>query len=130
MSEATQDIFSDADLIFSYTRKQAIEDGVLVELSSPVCREHYKYPIAGTAAVWAIIDRAVKNPRTFNSLDGVLHDILWMSRACKRTVDPTTVLFQVLINGAGRQKKFTFKMVCGPSDDGSPCLTLMLPEED
>lgn len=126
------DLWTDAVVVFSYTRTrtQALVDGVLVALDYPVAKEHYKQPVACTAAVWAIIDRAVKNPRCFNSLDGVLHDIFWMSRMCKRMVDESTALFQVLINGAGRQKKFTFKLVCGPADDGSPCLTLMLPEED
>lgn len=47
----------DAKLIYSYTRAQAIEDGVLVDLTAialDVCREHYKYPIACTSAVWRL----------------------------------------------------------------------------
>ena len=82
--------WENADVIHSYSRAQAIEDGVLVDLSalSPVCREHYKFPVACTAAVWAIVDKAVKNKKCYNDLNGVLHDILWMSKACKRVVNP------------------------------------------
>lgn len=135
MSNANEKGFwDDAEIISSYSRAQAIEDGVLVDLSAiapAVCRESgYKFPIACTAAVWAIVDKAVKNKRAYNDLNGVLWDILWMSKACKRQIDSTTSLFQVLINGAGRQKKFTFKMMIGPGDDSSPVFTILFPEED
>jgi len=117
-----------------YTRAQAIADGVLVDLSAlapDVCAQHYKYPVACTAAVWAIVDAAVKHPRWMNDLKGVVHDLLWMSRARPvQRMGPSQVLFEVIVRGAGRQSVFTFKMVCGPGDDASPVMTLMLPEED
>jgi hypothetical protein len=127
--------WDDADLISVYTRAQAIEDGVLVDATisdlAEVSRQHYKYPIAMTSEVFTIMQRSVKNRRYCNDYRGVWHDILWMS---KRNVisrpDPTTVLFTVKITGAGRRQLYTFKMVCGPGDDSSPVLTLMLPEQD
>ena len=117
-----------------YTRAQAIADGVLVDLSAlapDVCAQHYKHPLACTAAVWAVIDAAVKHPRWMNDLNGVVHDVLWMSheRPVQR-MGPSTVLFEVIIKGAGLQSVFTFKLACGPGDDASPVMTLMLPEED
>lgn len=130
MTTANEDFWADADVLSTYTRAQAVEDGVLVALPADLpATRLYKYPVACTAAVWAIIDKAVKNPRCFNSLDGVVYDILFMSTARRKMLDPTTALFQVIIAGAGRQRNFTFKMVCGPADDGSPCMTLMLPDE-
>ena len=122
------------EVISSYTRAQAIKDGVLVDLSAKVpalCREHYKWPIACTAAVWSIIESAVSNKRHCNDLEGVIHDILWMSRKCAWYFpDDTTANFRVTITGAGRQRLFTFKMVCGPGDTSEPVLTLMLEGED
>lgn len=122
------------EVIYSYSRAQAIEDGVLVDLMQDkmldVCRQHYKYPIACTAAVWNIIERAVSNPRAHNDFAGVVHDMLWMSRMMKRRVDNSTVIFRVKIVGAGAKKLFDFKMVCGAGDDAEPVLTIMLPEED
>lgn len=120
--------------ISTYSRAQAIEDGVLVDLMQdtmlPVAKQHYKYPIACTAAVFAIMQKAVENKRCFNDYAGVLHDMLWMSKVHFRAISDTTRIFRVKIVGAGRTKLFDFKMVCGPNDDMSPCLTIMLPEED
>lgn len=127
-----QEIFGEP--ISVYTRAQALEDGVLVDLMqdkmAEVARQHYKYPIACTAAVWEIIDKAVKNPKWCNDYAGVLHDMLWMSRVYKRQLSETTVIFRVKIVGAGQKQLYDFKMVCGPSDDGSPCMTIMCSDED
>ena len=52
------------DLIFSYTRKQAIEDGVLVDLTSkfPKDTRLFKYPVACTSAIWSIVPMPVRKP--------------------------------------------------------------------
>lgn len=116
-----------------YTRAQAIADGVLVDLSAilpDVCRQHYKYPIACTAAVWAIIDAAVRSKHHMNSVAGIVHDILWMSRVYRRQLSPDTVITRVAITGAGRKKVYGFKLVAGPGDDAGPVITIMLPGED
>ena len=120
--------------ISTYTRAQAIEDGVLVDLMqgemAAVARQHYKHPIACTSAVFSIMQRAVENKRYGNSYPGILHDMLWMSRVMKRQVDPSTVIFRVLIAGAGRQKNYDFRLTVGPGDQGEPVITITLPSED
>lgn len=126
--------FEGFEVISSYSRKQAIEDGVLVDLMqdkmAEVARQHYKYPIACTAAVWNIMQKAVENKRCCNDYAGVLHDMLWMSRVYKRHIDESTVIFRVMINGAGRKKVYDFKMVVGPGDDMEPVITIMQTDED
>lgn len=121
-------------VIFSYTRAQAIEDGVLVDMMqdklAEVCRQHYKHPVAVTAAVFDIMQRAVENKRWCNDYAGILHDMLWMSRVHRRMLDESTALFQVIITGAGRQRVFEFKLNVGPGDQGEPVITIMLPHED
>jgi hypothetical protein len=98
------------DVISSYSRAQAIDDGVLIDLmqdeqTAKLCREHYKFPIACTAALWQLVQQAISNPKYGNDLLGVLHDILWMSRRNKKAVsnDGCTWLFQVLISGTGNE---------------------------
>ncbi len=119
------------EVIHAYTRAQALEDGVLVDVSQfPVTREHYKFPVAFTTAVWAIVDKAHKNTNTVSSYEGILHDMFMMSKMCFKELDESTRLFQVLISGAGRQKKFMFKIVVGPGDHGEPVITVMLADED
>lgn len=128
-----QDLFG--DVIYSYTRAQAIEDGVLVEVTgelAKIARQHYKYPFAMTAEVHSIIQQAVDNPKTCNDYNGVWADIIWMSR-CNVLNRPNnrTILFSVLITGTDKEDDvYKFKLVCVPSDDASPCMTLMLPEQD
>jgi hypothetical protein len=129
IGNSMEDVFG--PVIYKYTRAQAIEDGALVDLSQiTVCKEHYKYPIAVTSEVWGIIDRAVRNKKHCNDYNGVLHDVLFMSRTYNKKIDESTRLFKVKITGAGRQSVFEFKMVCGPNDDMTPCMTIMMPYED
>lgn len=120
--------------IHTYTRAQAIEDGVLVDLMqdamTSVCRQHYKFPIACTSAVFEVMRKAVENPRYCNDYAGVLHDMLWMSKVMKRQIDESTVIFRVIIAGAGRQRNFDFKLVVGPGDQGEPVITIMEPGEN
>ena len=121
------------NVISSYTRLQAIEDGVLVSGNdgdlADVSRQHFKYPIAMTSAVFEIMQKAVENPRWCNDYAGIWHDMLWMSKVMGRQVDASTRLFKVIIRGAGRQQYHTFKIVCGPGDNAEPVLTVMLPHE-
>lgn len=50
--------------IHSYSRADAINDGFLVDLMqdamTSVCRQHYKFPIACTSAVFEIMQKAVE----------------------------------------------------------------------
>jgi len=121
--------WDDAPVISCYTRTQAIEDGVLVDLSEiapKICREHFKTPIACTNTVWGLVEDAIKAEGSCASIDGVLHDIFWMSKAMARELDPTTRLFKVIIHG----EEVELKVVCGPGDTPEPVLTFMLKGED
>jgi len=54
MSEETSKGFwDDAEIIYAYTRAQAIEDGELVDLSETAREAGIKFPVAVTRAVWA-----------------------------------------------------------------------------
>lgn len=126
-------MYSDFDVIYTYTRKQALADGVLVDLSRlfpEQCRQLFKFPVACTDSIWAIVEATgVEDPQA------IIWDILYMSQKgiCKR-IDDTQHLFKVIITGKGggfgRIKKHTFKAVCHPGDDAEPVITFMLPEED
>lgn len=126
--------FADFELIHSYTRKQAIADGVLVDLMQnemlDVCRQHYKHPIACTLPVFEIMRKAVENKRYCNDYAGILHDMLYLSRVHYQFHGHTARLFKVIIKGAGRKSLYTFKLVCHPGDNAEPVMTIMLPDED
>lgn len=120
--------------IHTYTRAQAIEDGVLVDLMQDamagVARQHYKHPIACTSAVFEVMRKAVENKRCCNDYAGILHDMLWMSRCMGRKISDSAVMFRVIVQGAGRSKYHDFKLVIGPGDQCEPVITIMLPHED
>ena len=118
-----------AEVIYSYTRAQAIEDGVLVDLTGlyPGDTRLYKYPVACTSAVWGLIERACQ--KTGENPGVYVWDLCFMSINCKvREIDHSTVLFKVGIPIGG--KEHTLKIACGPGDDGKPVMTVMLPHED
>lgn len=121
------------EVIHRYTRAQAIEDGYLVDLMQDemesVCRQHYRHPVACTIAVFEVMRKAVDNPRYCNSYAGILHDMLWMSRS-GRKLNASTVLFTVIIAGAGRSRYHQFRLEISPGDQGEPVITISLPAED
>ncbi len=123
------------NVVSTYTREQAIEDGVLVDATigdfAEVSRQHFRYPIAMTAEVFGLIERAVNHPRWLNDFKGVWHDILHMSKlGIVSRIDPTQHLFRVIITGTGRKRNHTLKIVCHPGDQGEPVMTVMMPHED
>jgi hypothetical protein len=123
---ACNDFWKDAELISSYSREQAVADGVLVDLLALTSPGVCKRPTYCTSSVWEIVDKAVKNPRWLNDLNGVIHDLNWMATCYDRQGTWGTWLFLVIIKGAGRKSKFTFRA----TRDIDGAITYMLPEED
>jgi hypothetical protein len=114
------------EVIYSYSRAQAIEDGVLVDLSNvDSIRQHWKHPFACTSAVWAIIEEALT--KEGQDLAGICHDISTMAKlALRGGREGDRVLFTVIITG----RKHSLKLHIGPGDTAAPVLTLMLLNED
>jgi hypothetical protein len=113
--------------IYSYTRKQAITDGVLTDLSgAEAVRQHWRYPLACTSTVWGAIETAISDENC--DLNGILHDISVLAKLPIRngTVSDDTVHFTVKIGKATCKLKFHL----GPGDDYEPVLTLMFASED
>lgn len=136
-----KDIFG--EVISSYGRAQAIEDGVLVDVSEMAKQAGIKHSVALTTAVY---DEYVSVPKAMEGLQdesGRLWDVLWMYSWAVRSgmIKGSQGLFEVSFlmwdskevdeeRLAAGQKTVTLKAVCGPNDDGSPCITIMLPDED
>jgi len=114
------------EMIYSYSRARAIEDGVLVDLSHvESIRQHWKHPFACTSAVWRIIEEALQRPDQDSC--GICHDISMMGKLAIRSAsDADQILFTVIITG----KKHAMRLHIGPGDTPAAVLTLMLPYED
>jgi hypothetical protein len=114
------------ETIYSYSRAQAIDDGVLVDLSNvDSIRQHWKHPFACTSAVWMIVEEALT--KEGQDLAGICHDISIMAKlALRGGREGDQVLFTVIIT----RRKHQLKLHIGPGDTAAPVLTLMLPNED
>lgn len=121
-------------LIFSYTRAQAIADGVLHDVTEVAKQAGFKIPIAVSAAVWS---EYVRVPDGVLAQDeaGRLWDVVSMLRfgIGRAKGEGPELLFQLHVrndNSGGEPPLVTLKAVCGPNDDGTPCITVLLPDED
>jgi len=124
-------MFQDADVIYSYTREQAIDDGVLVNVSETAKEAGIKYPTAVTRAVWCeIIEPDEKAKEHGESIAGRLWDVLFMFSMAARRSSGDIIQYRMLATKDGRQHTRTLKAVCSPGDTQAPVITIMLPDED
>jgi hypothetical protein len=127
------DFWANAEVISSYSRAQAIEDGVLVDVSTVAAETGLRFPVALTRAVW---DRYVEVPKGVHCQDesGRLWDIVFMLRHAIRTGNGgDTILYRVHVRNDNRERTpplVTLKAICGPGDSPEPVITIMLPDED
>jgi hypothetical protein len=147
-AQSMEDVFGPP--IASYSRKQAIEDGVLVDLTADgetkqLCLEAgFKLPVAMTATAFhdTVLAGTTETPEGefvfpgSQSCKGRLWDVLMVLRFSIRAAnahgDTDRVNFKVSVDQHGDGKHETVKLWCqiGPGDSGEPVLTVMLEGED
>ncbi len=118
-------------LIYAYTRAQALEDGVLVDVSDLAREAGFVWPVALTAAVWSIVEDIPRRYCAWQTVEGRTYDVLWMAYCAIRSAEhSSTELRYTLLLDHGRRRYLTLKLVTGPGDHGEPVVTIMLPDED
>jgi hypothetical protein len=139
MTNGGPDPFEDAPVIFSYSRRQAIEDGVLVDLTQWARESGFVIPVACTAAVWHQWIVPPEGTRELGQDErGRAHDLLWMLYcAIQRGGKGDQILFEVIfLQSDGKPHTVQLKSICGPGDQGDegarggPVLTILMPTED
>lgn len=126
-------LFTDADLISVYTRSQAIEDGVLIDVTDTAREAGFVIPVAITVGVFS--DSVVWSDSNLAIQDesGRLWDILTMARLAARRTHGDRIRFQVLrvpnTPRATKPRLVTLVAVCGPGDTAEPVVTIMLDGE-
>ena len=122
-------------LASAYGRKQALADGLLVDVTEKAHEAGFKVPTALTRSAWA---NFVAAPPGVECQDesGRLWDVLWMCRFFAGQAGnrgASEFRFQLHVRNddrPGEPPLATLKAVCGPDDEGRPCLTIMTPDED
>ena len=127
------------DVISTYTRAQAIEDGVLVDPGSMANEAGFKWPVALTADAWADCvawTDADSQQQVHQDQSGRLWDTLYMASHAIRTSKDSgdRLLFQLYrVPRDGHSTEavlVTLKLIVGPGDSGEPVVTILLPNED
>jgi hypothetical protein len=133
MDEA-QDPFADAEVLYAYTRKDALNDGVQIDVSEAAREAGLKFPVYLTRAVW---EKFVRVPDGVRCQDesGRLWDLVWMLRVAARRTSGPEMLFRLHVRNDNRDRTpplVTLKAKCGPRDidDPAAAITVMLVDED
>ena len=121
-------------VIYSYTRAQAVADGVQVEVTKTAREAGISFPVFLTRRVF---DAYVAVPPGVSCQDeaGRLWDIVWMLRFAIMRARPGVQRIPVALYVRNDNRRATLiKLVatCGPLDidDAQPAITVMLPDED
>jgi hypothetical protein len=87
-------MFENADLIYRYTRAEAIADGVLIDDSATAREAGFRSPVALTRAAW---ERCVAVPPDVLCQDeaGRLWDVLWLLALSVRRAEVAEAHFAV-----------------------------------
>jgi len=122
------------EVIYSYTRAQAVADGVQVEVTKTAQEAGIKFPMFLTRAVF---DAYVAVPPDVTAQDeaGRLWDVVWMTRfgilRARPGVDRIPVALYVRNdNRAAKLVKLIAQCGALDIDDPQPAITVMLPDED
>src|SRR5215468_1692796 len=97
-------MFEDADLIHRYSRADALQDGVLIDVSATAKEAGFRYPVALTSAAWA---KCVAVPPGVTCQDevGRLWDLVWLLRcAISRSAGGSEVRFGVHVRNDNRER--------------------------
>ena len=133
-SENLQPETFNMQLVYAYTRAQAVADGVQIEVTKTAQEARIRYPVFLTRAVF---DAYVAVPPNVTGQDeaGRLWDVVWMlrfaiSRARGHTDRLPVALYVRNDNRAPKLVKLIAQAGPLDIDDPSPAITIMLHTED
>lgn len=122
------------EIIYSYTRRQAIADGFQVDVTATAKEAGIHVPVFLTRTVF---DAYVALPEGVTEQDeaGRLWDIVWMTRFAILRARPGVQWIPVALyvrNDNRASKLVKLAAACGPLDidDPQPVITVMMPDED
>ena len=130
MNETDHEDLSLSPVVYSYTRAQAIEDGVLVDISELAKEAGFKFPVAVTCRVFELLNDTYQAGQSF---EGRAWDVLMVLRfEIKKSGGSDTVYFSPHFNTKDHSQPRPYKLwsKCGPGDDAEPVITVMFTDED
>ena len=120
------------ELIHSYTRKQALDDGTLIDITEYARLNGFKIPVAITASLWVYIGVSPELAEIGQSVAGRLKDVLFLLlmqiRKAAADIDRIRYPVDFLVEPDSTETVEIIALV-GPDDDLKPCLTIGLPDD-
>ena len=133
-SENSEIRIPQSEIIYAYTRAQAVADGVQVEVTKTAQEAGITFPVFLTRGVF---DKFVTVPEGVSSQDeaGRLWDVVWMLRFAILRSRPGVQRIPVALyvrNDDRAARLVKLIATCGPLDldEPQPAITVMLPDED
>ena len=127
------------EVVSSYSRAQALEDGVLVDAGAMAQEAGFKWPVAIIAAAWSDCvawSDADSERQVHQDQSGRLWDVLFMAQHAIRADRSgggrlRFQLYRVPRDGKSIEARVTtLNLIVGPGDHGEPVITILLPDED
>lgn len=126
--------------IHTYSRADALEDGVLVDVSQTAKEAGFVFPVAVTAGVWADVNDIPEAKQGIQDVDGRLWDLLFSAaQRCKavhelpcsgkRSDEEDGLPFDLIMH-VGSAPYYHAKVHLGPGDEMEPVITILRLEED
>jgi hypothetical protein len=120
--------------IHIYSRTQALEDGVLIDVSKTAKEAGFRIPVALTHAVWVdCVEWVKEEEKAIQDEEGRLWDVVFMSALAAQRANQegsAQVLLMRVPRGGVRPQVVKLNMVVGAGDTQDPVITIMQQGED
>ena len=120
-------MFTPNEIISQYTRKDALDDGVLVDVTAMARAVGFQWPVAVTAAVWSCIQDIPE--QRGQDPTGRLWNLLVTASQAARSHTVSECRFQVKMPQS-HTNWLHVKLLAHAGDHGEPVITIMEPNED
>ena len=133
-----EELFENADVVSIYTRSQAIDDGLFVDVTETAREAGFRRHTVVTNNVWSrCVDVPAALAGSGQDEQGRLWDVLWMASVAARRAPAgeSLVTFRVSVvdgqrpDGSLDRREHELWLHLGPGDRAEPVLTIMFPED-
>jgi hypothetical protein len=118
--------------IHTYTRADALADGVLVDATATAQEAGFRIPVALTQSIWVDVnDLSGRHVSAGQVPEGRLWDLLFMAAHAARRPEnrDTSEFVYSLVMPVGAGNNYRAKCHIGPGDEGEPLVTILRPDE-
>lgn len=125
-------MFNESDVISKYTRAEAIEDNVLIDISKIASEAGFKYPVAITQGIYSVLNNLEIMGQDYS---GRAFDMFTILKLSIKKQSGDTIFFAPVFAKKAKNGRPVIRPVkmwsrCHGDDKGKPCITIMMPDED